>query len=374
MPDPIDAAIDSIPDAIDATPAEAAPEVGVTAEAAPDATQSHEESIDASLEAIYDRNNPPRTDDGKYAARTPQQDTVEGEETEITDHPETEDDGQPEAVATEPPQSWSAAQREMWAKIPPEARDYIAQRETEATKTISRMGQELSRFRPLNELLTRHQDTFARHGADPQTGVARLLDVQSSLDTDPYGTVAAIAEMYGVDLTAFAGQQQTDDQGGQPQYQPDPAIVQTRQELAQIRQQMAERDQRENQFKEYQASELQRQTDEEVGKWSANREYFDNPAVKQMMAAAIANGTADTLDEAYDMAVHAIPTIRQKVTETERKASEAKRAAEKSRHASEAKRAGSVNAGKAQRVVASPTGKWDSDSYLENVFDRTAAR
>ena len=176
MPDAIDAAIDSVPDSIDATPVEAAPE-GVTAEAAPDAPQSAEESIDAALEAIYDKNNPPRSEDGKYKATKAEEAAAEGEQ-EITDQPQTEDDGQPQKVATEPPQSWSAAQREMWAKIPPEARDYIAQRETEATKTISRMGQELSRFRPLNELLSRHQDTFARHGADAQTGISRLLDVQ----------------------------------------------------------------------------------------------------------------------------------------------------------------------------------------------------
>jgi len=371
MPDAIDAAIDSIPDSIDATPVEAAPE-GVTAEAAPDAPQSTEDSIDAALEAIYDKNNPPRDEAGKFAGKQQAQPgAVEGEE-EITDQPQTEDDGQPEAVATEPPQSWSAAQREMWAKIPPEARDYIAQRETEATKTISRMGQELSRFRPLNELLTKHQDTFARHGADPQTGISRLLDVQHSLDRDPYGTVAAIAEMYGVDLTAYAAQQQMDEQGGQPQYQPDPVLIQTRQELAQLRQQLTEREQRENQFREYQAQELQRQTDEEVSKWSANKEHFDNPAVKQMMAAAIANGTADTLDDAYDMAVHAIPSIRQKVTEAERKASEAQRAAEKAKHASQAKRASSVNAGTARRAANVPSGRWDSDEYMNSVFERAA--
>jgi hypothetical protein len=370
MPDAIDAAIDSVPDSIDATPVEAAPE-GVTAEAVTDAPQSAEESIDAALEAIYDKNNPPRSEDGKYKATKAEEAAAEGEQ-EITDQPQTEDDGQPQKVATEPPQSWSAAQREMWAKIPPEARDYIAQRETEATKTISRMGQELSRFRPLNELLSRHQDTFARHGADPQTGVARLLDVQHSLDNDPYGTVAAIAEMYGVDLTAYAAQQQTDEYGGQPQYQPDPILIQTRQELAQLRQQLTEREQRENQFREYQAQELQRQTDEEVSKWSANREHFDNPAVKQMMAAAIANGTADTLDDAYDMAVHAIPSIRQKVTEAERKASEAQRAAEKAKHASQAKRASSVNAGTARRAANVPSGKWDSEEYMNSVFERAA--
>lgn len=370
MPDAIDAAIDSIPDAIDATPAEAAPEV--TAEAVTDAPQSVEDSIDATLEAIYDKNNPPRDEAGKFAGKQQAQpEAVEGEDAEITDQPQTEEDGQPEAVATEPPQSWSAAQREMWAKIPPEARDYIAQRETEATKTISRMGQELSRFRPLNELLTQHQDTFARHGADPQTGIARLLDVQTSLDSDPGGTIAAIAELYGVDLTAYAAQPQG-EQDGQPQYQPDPVLLQTRQELAQLRQHLSEREQREDQSRKNQEYQLQRQTDEEVSKWSATKEHFGDPAVKQMMAAAIANGTADTLDDAYDMAVHAIPTIRQKVTESERKTAEAKRTAEKAKHASEAKRSATVNAGTARRAASVPSGKWDSEGYLESVFERAA--
>jgi septal ring factor EnvC (AmiA/AmiB activator) len=95
--------------------------------------------------------------------------------------------------------------------------------------------------------------------------------------------------------------------------------------------------------------------------------------VKQMMAAAIGNGTAETLDEAYDMACNAIPSIRQKIREGERKAEEAKRAEEQRKKASEAKRAQTVNVGSSARRVASvPSGKWDSDTYLENVFDRVS--
>lgn len=336
---------------------------------------TEQQSIDQRLEAIWDRDNPPRAPDGKFASRNPE--AVEAQETEtteeLTDQSPTETEGQEQptetaAPVTEPPQAWSAAMKEMWAQVPPEARDYIAKRETEVTKTLTRMGQELAQYRPLNELFDRHRDTFSRHGTDPQTGISRLLEAQNALDNDPYSAIAAIAESYGVDLTAFSGQQQEQDGNQAPL---DPIIQGLRQELGQIKQQLSERERSEREIQESQTRELQRQTDEEVGKWANGKDHFEEPSVKKLMAAAIRDGEANTLDEAYDMACNAIPSIRQKLRETERKAEDAKRLAETKKHASEAKRSASVNAGSTARRVASvPSGKWDDLSYLENVYDR----
>jgi hypothetical protein len=369
MTDAIDAAIDSVQAPVESNPA---PEATTNEPAAP----AEAPSMDAKLEAIYDRLNPPRASDGKFASRTgnnPVSVEPTEEQPELTDQPPQETEGQPQATpaaVTEPPQAWSAAQKELWASIPPAAQEFVARREAEAHKAITRMGQELSKFRPFNELLSTHRDTFSRHGVDPQTGISRLLDVQARLDHDAYDGIAAIAEIYGVDLAAFAGQQQYVDEQGNPA-QADPIISEMRQELRQLKQQLTERERKEAQEAERQTQELQRQTDEEVGKWANGKDYYDEPAVKQMMAAAIGNGTAETLDEAYDMACNAIPSIRQKIREGERKAEEAKRAEEQRKKASEAKRAQTVNVGSSARRVASvPSGKWDSDTYLENVFDR----
>jgi hypothetical protein len=360
------------------TVADVAPAAPVEAPAAEVASEApaptEQQTIDQRLEAIWDRDNPPRAPDGKFASRNPE--TVEAQETdtETTDQPLSETEGQvetPETAApvTDPPQAWSAAMKEMWTAVPPEARDYIAKRETEVTKTLTRMGQELAQYRPLNELFERHRDTFSRHGTDAQSGIARLLDAQNALDRDPYSAIAAIAESYQVDLTAFAGQQQPDENGNQAP--PDPYVQRLEQQLNQLTQRLSERERSEREHQESQTRELQRQTDEEVGKWSDGKDHFEEASVKKLMAAAIRDGEANTLDEAYDMACNAIPSIRQKLRETERKTEEAKRLAETKKHASEAKRSASVNAGSTARRVASvPSGKWDSDSYLESVYDR----
>jgi hypothetical protein len=372
MVDAIDAAIDSV-----ATPVESTPAPEGTSNETPASTEA---SMDARLEEIYDRLNPPRAPDGKFASRTGNnpvsvEPTEEGQE--LTDQPPQETEGQqqePPAAVTEPPQAWSAAQKELWASIPPAAQEFVAKREAEAHKAITRMGNQLAQFRPLNELLVTRKDTFARHGVDPQAGISRLLDVQDSLDNEPYAAIAAIAEAYGVDLAAFAGQhqQQYVDEQGNP-VQPDPVISSLQQEVRQLTQRLTERERTELRERERQTQDLQRQTDEEVGKWANGKDYFDEPAVKQMMAAAIGNGTAETLDEAYDMACNAIPSIRQKIRDGERKAEDAKRAEEQRKKAAEAKRANTVNVGSSARRVASvPSGKWDSDSYLENTYDRVS--
>jgi hypothetical protein len=371
MTDSIDAAVDSVQAPVESTPA---PEAATNETPAP-----AEASMDARLEAIYDRLNPPRAPDGKFASRTSDNpvSVEQTEETELTDQPPQETEGQPQeppAAVTEPPQAWSAAQKELWASIPPAAQEFVARREAEAHKAITRMGNQLAQFRPLNELLVTRKDTFARHGVDPQAGISRLLDVQDSLDNEPYAAIAAIAEAYGVDLAAFAGQhqQQYVDEQGNP-VQPDPVISSLQQEVRQLTQRLTERERTELRERERQTQDLQRQTDEEVGKWANGKDYFDEPAVKQMMAAAIGNGTAETLDEAYDMACNAIPSIRQKIRDGERKAEDAKRAEEQRKKAAEAKRANTVNVGSSARRVASvPSGKWDSDSYLENTYDRVS--
>jgi hypothetical protein len=373
MTDAIDAAIDSVQAPVESNPA---PEATTNETPA----LSAEASMDAKLEAVYDRLNPPRAPDGKFANRIGNNpvsvEPPEGEQ-ELTDQPSQETVGQPQeppAAVTEPPQAWSAAQKELWASIPPAAQEFVARREAEAHKAITRMGQELSKTRPLNELLSTHRDTFSRHGVDPQAGIARLLDVQARLDHDAYDGIAAIADIYGVDLAAFAGQQQQyQDPQGNP-VQPDPYVQSLEQRLNQLTQRLTEREKSENREREQQTHQLQRQTDEEVGKWANGKDHFDEPAVKQMMAAAIGNGTAETLDEAYDMACNAIPSIRQKIREVERKTEEAKRAEDQRKKAAEAKRANTVNVGSSARRVASvPSGKWDSEAYLENLYDRTSA-
>src|SRR5690348_16128080 len=99
-------------------------------------------SFEDTMSAVYDKMNQPRDDGGKFAGNeTPA--ATEGAETaaeeatteEITDQPsETEQEtAQPSITA---PNSWSAEMKAKFGSLPPEAQQYIAQRESEMHAAI----------------------------------------------------------------------------------------------------------------------------------------------------------------------------------------------------------------------------------------------
>lgn len=309
---------------------------------------------DDALLAIVRKHRPERSDDGKFAGREQQTDPNNPDQSQTKGTEQTQ-----AASAIGRPTSWSADKEAIWATVPPEAQAYVAQRETEAQQAISRMGNELAGYRPLGELLNTHAGTFDRHGVNVVEGIDRLLAAQQRLDDDPAGAIVEIAGMYGVDLGQLAG--------GAPQ-QPgnvDPTIAQLQQQLAQLQRSQAERDRREQQEAQRQNDALQGQVNQDLARWSADKAHFGD--VRQVMAAFIANGQARTLDEAYDMAIHAVPTVRAKVTADQRKAEEAARLQQQQQAVGQAKRDGALNVGSRRGAPMTP-GSWDDDEALKARF------
>ena len=338
--------------AVDAAPSPAATETASPAPAGPE--PSAEEKLDARLLEIFNKNNPERADDGKFAAR--QQAPAQN-----ADQPKAPAAETAPTPSIDAPASWSDEKKALWPSLPPDARAYIAQRESESHQAITRMGGELAQFRPLGELLSQNQETFARHGVDVQTGVAALLDAQRRLDEDPRTAIAAIAEMYGVNLADLVGAPAAQQQQGLG----DPVVATLRQEVADLKRSLQERERRDQEAAGRQEAALQEQTKQDIAKWSADKPHFAE--VRQDMAVFIANGRARTLDEAYDMAIHAVPAVRSKVMAE----ADTKRLQEAQKQASAAKRDASMNVG-ARRAAAAPTGKWDDDANLQNLFERAS--
>ncbi len=312
---------------------------------------------DDALLAIVRKHRPERSDDGKFAGREQQTDPNNPDQSQTRGAEQTQ--AKPAATAIGRPTSWSADKEAIWATVPPEAQAYVAQRETEAQQAISRMGNELAGYRPLGELLNTHAGTFDRHGVNVVEGIDRLLAAQQRLDDDPAGAIVEIAGMYGVDLGQLAG--------GAPQ-QPgnvDPTIAQLQQQLAQLQRSQAERDRREQQEAQRQNDALQGQVNQDLARWSADKAHFGD--VRQVMAAFIANGQARTLDEAYDMAIHAVPTVRAKVMADQRKAEEAARLQQQQQAVGQAKRDGALNVGSRRGAPMTP-GSWDDDEALKARF------
>ena len=138
------------------------PVAPVEAPAAPETpAQSTEPSVEQMLGDIYDKANgePLRGADGKFASREPKEpETVEPEAAPV--EAKTNDQNVPDAEkaepatpAIDPPVSWSREMREKWTGLPPEAQQYIAQRESEAHSQISRLGQQVKAIEPVVKTL-----------------------------------------------------------------------------------------------------------------------------------------------------------------------------------------------------------------------------
>jgi hypothetical protein len=336
-------------------------EVVSSTPAVSEATPAPSFDDDASLEALYDKIAAPKEE--PEAAPVP---------AAAAPNPDQPQNGEPAPVitpASDAPHSWSAEMKAHWANVPPEARAYIAQRETAAHEQISRMGQEVARYKPYGELIEARQDVFDRNGFNAIDGLGKLFEAQELLEQNPLQGIAAIAQQFGVDLAAVYG--------GQPGQQPDPNAVnpqvqQLTQTVRQLEQKLAQRENTERAQAERDTLARREEAKSQVTKWSEGKTHFANEAVRTLMGTLMSNGQAKDLDAAYDQACHAVPEVRQTILAEQQKADAAKKLADDAKAAADAKKARGVNGGSRPGTKASG-GKWDDDEYLEATLSRIAS-
>lgn len=238
---------------------------------------------------------------------------------------------EPATPAIDPPQSWTAeARASHWAKLPPEAQTYIAQRESEAHKAITSYGERLKSYEPLEQVITQFKDDFSRRGLQPAQAVAYLANAQRQLDQNPIDGLISIGLTYGIDLRPLL----TGQTGSLPT--PDPRVGQVEQRLNQIQQD----------FKRQQDTleqQLQADADATLKEFAKDKPYFED--VRKLMSSFVKDGHTASLQDAYDMAVNASPQIRARIQADQRAADEKKRQADESKRQEEAK----AKAAEAQR-------------------------
>ena len=323
--------------AVDTSPApEAAPSLEPTKEAAAPT------SIDEELLQVWDRTqNQPRKPDGKY-------DRKAAEAKPITDQPPVKQEAAVQSKTVPPsdlPHSWSADKKARLASLPPEYRDvieYAAQRDKDAFAQISRAGETVKQYQEyvkaydsLDKVLSNYSADFSRRGVHPVQAVATLLDAQAKLDANPRDGLIQIGLSYGIDLRpAFQGQQVQQPANDPRVAQLDDALRQTQARLDAYEHKMSMAEQQS-------ANEQQTALQDHISTFSKDKPYFEE--VRPVMAAMLRAGQANDLDDAYDMAVHAKPDVRQRIQLDQRKADDEKRAAEAKGKAEAARKAASVN-------------------------------
>ncbi|MGG1947102.1 hypothetical protein AB1286_20175 [Trinickia sp. NRRL B-1857] len=262
--------------------------------------------------------------------------------------PKTGADGASSTTPTSPeqkakaPQSWSAADRAHWEKMPPEAQAIVARREEEVHRRITELGQEASFGKRMNEVVTPYMAIIRSEGGTPEGAFRDLLNTAYVLRTaGPEQKLALfrqIATQYGVDLSAAA----------QAAPQVDPHVQALRQELAQVKGHLVGQEQAQHQQVQVQAQQV-------IDAFAADpkNEFYEQ--VKPMMGQLLVAGQATDMQDAYEKACWAIPSVRSTLMQREQSAADAKRAAEAKAKADAKRRAGGSVSGSPGSPVATAT-------------------
>lgn len=285
---------------------------------------------------------------------------LKGEPTEVIETPvaaettETPKAGETTETKVEPtetvaeqkakaPQSWSAAERAHWEKIPPEVQAVIARREEEAHRGITTLGQDAALGKKLKDVINPYLPMIRAEGGDEAGAVRDLLQTAYILRTanaeQKIGVIRHIAGQFGVDLSVAA----------QGAVQVDPELQSLRQELAQLKGHLTNTEQQQHQHVQGQAQAV-------IEAFAADpkNEFYEQ--VKPLMAHLLVAGQAKDMQEAYDMACHANPDVRSTILTRQQADAEAKRAAEAKAKADAKRRAaGSISGSSAGTVSATTT-------------------
>jgi hypothetical protein len=304
----------------------------------PAAPRPHEEI----MAEVFDKLHPPRSDDGKFASRTP----AESAETATAETQTPDPAKAPVASKVEPlapPEGWSDAGKAKWNRLPREVQQELLTRATPQADPA--LTEQVKRYEPLGQVLTQHRETFARGNVDEVTGIRLLLAAQDELDRDAPAALQKIAKMYGVDLSRLGTSTET-----APAEAADPHLQRVLNELNEVKGKLSRYEQQQHHDARTQAQQELDSFANEMDGDKPKRPHFKE--VREEMArlyqASLQIGKPMTLEQAYDSAVWANPQTRQRILDEKRQQDEERAQKEAEKKAAEAKRHKSLNVRGAQ--------------------------
>jgi len=215
---------------------------------------------------------------------------------------------------------------------------HIAAREQALHESKTELGRIAAEYTPLAQTLSQFKSYLDQvaHGDVPGY-LGRVLSASHALDTDPAGTIKALADAYGVDLG------QIYDPFAEP---PSQEMAQLRQQVASYEAQLAALSRQQSVARETEATAaVDRVVNEFYEKHPDAREMEDEFAA-QIHAVRAAEPNLDhaaILEKAYEKAAWAHPAMREKRMAAAQQQAEAKRIAAAKEAAAKAKQAAGVN-------------------------------
>lgn len=221
------------------------------------------------------------------------------------------------APVVQAPQAWTGAMKEKWSTLPPDVQAEINRRENDFHKMVTSREGELRLGRDMKDVITPYMPIITAEGGNPVAAVQGLLNTSYQLRTGtPQQKVALIQEIaqtYGVDIGQVVNPQPQDNY-----------LQSLQNEIAQLKQAVNP---------QVIMSQLQEQQEHvriqsDISAFAANPANKHFEAVKATMAPLLASGQAKDLQEAYDMACYANPTIRSTLLQEQSAQAAEKRKAE----------------------------------------------
>jgi hypothetical protein len=250
-------------------------------------------------------------------------------------------DEQPKDKGLTPPVHWKGGAKVDWNRLPRNVQQAILDDHAPAQN---------NKYESLERVLEPARQSLSMRYGSVENGLQTLLAYQSAMDKDPAGTIAYIAKERGIDLSQFGGQQA----------EPDQYVKQ----IQDLQRQIAD-------LKSTQETSVKSQYQSQIDAFASDPRYPYFNDVRPMMGQFIGTGAAKTLEEAYDMAVYAVPSIRAELT----KAQQEKAASENLKKVEAAKAAQTPKGvpGAGGSVIPSVNRKSSVRDDLEQVWDALAS-
>lgn len=202
------------------------------------------------------------------------------------------------AVDVAAPGSWTAEAKAKWNDVPPDVRKYIAEREDQMHRALTRNDEERNLGRTMSQTLQPFAETMRSIGVSPDRAVAGLLNVDSVLRSgspeQKLEMVHEIMRSYQIQPEAVFNHQPT------PVH---PQVQALQQQMQAMQQQMQQGSQQQQEALNERAAQA------EIEAFKANAPHLE--AVRDHMSQLLTSGIAKDLQDAYEQAVWANPQTRQ---------------------------------------------------------------
>jgi hypothetical protein len=221
-------------------------------------------------------------------------------------------------VAIDAPTDLPSSIRAKWLDMPEDARDAVLSSHRELTRKMADQGRVVQAAKPVFDVLVRAAKeipTLANMTPDQIAGdVFKMAQIQGQLAANPVQTLLGIAQQYG----ALEGMKQA--LAGQGSTQAAQENVALMQEVRQLRSQLQTVLNPDAIDRRIDQTLTGRETERMVTEYAAQKEHWGKvePMIPQFIPIAqqtLGEGASpkDVLNQAYDMAIHALPDLRNKV-------------------------------------------------------------